>query len=94
MDIINIIEKLNLQHPSKLKDGEIAYLVFNDGEIVLTKSGSLLWNRTLHIQYPSLPNCKKITLPYTKGNYTFAHVINIHDAIIIRNMCYSRLVNE
>jgi hypothetical protein len=45
-------------HDEKLAESGMVYILFADGEISLTKAGSLLWQRTLHMLSPGVKDLK------------------------------------
>ncbi len=50
-------------------NGEMIYVVFEDGEVCITKCGDLLWQRSLHVNAPALKNFHKgCELPYPYHN--------------------------
>jgi len=50
MEHSELVERLLSKHnPSLAKEAGMVYVLFLDGEIVLTKCGELLWQRGLHL---------------------------------------------
>jgi len=62
-----IVEESN---DSLSKEPGMVYMVFEDGEVTLQKSGDLLWQRTLHCIVPGLKDAMSPDL--------FPHKLNKH----------------
>jgi hypothetical protein len=70
----------NIELPKK--DGHVAQF-WGDGEITLTKCGSLFGRRTLHTIEMPLSASDVFTLKERKGNHTFVY-IDLDDAHTLR----------
>ena len=60
------------------------YLVFQDGEICLTKCGDLLGQRNLHMVEAGVTNAIPSVFPNKMGENTYAYVDSKEEAMAIR----------
>ena len=74
----------NLVKPDEAPNGNIQTLVFNDGEIMTTKGGDAFLQRSFFSQVPKLNNVN-INMPVKHGDYSFAIVLNLETAKLIRS---------
>ena len=65
----------SVDDPKQAEEGMV-YQVWQDGEVTLQKGGSLLWQRTLHLDRPAFLGAKdlKLEFPHKMGENSFAWV--------------------
>lgn len=90
MDIVQLralIERVNEAGKSKADEEGMVYQVWEDGEITLQKSGSLLWQRSLHCLSPGLPSsieAEHFPSENLKSAHAYAFCPSLEDAKEVR----------
>ena len=84
-DLDALIQELH--SPEELDKDGMVYQIWEDGEITLQKSGSLLWQRILHQLSSPLTLISICTMPMKYGDtHSYTVVKTYEDAMKIREM--------
>lgn len=84
-----LAEAIRLDDPSVANEDGMACQVWNDGEITLQKSGSLLWQRTLHQMQPGEDGRNLEGLPHEFNGSRFVWVRDLEAAKRLSSMIRS-----
>ena len=75
MSFDELKEFIAFYHEPELGSQEgMVFQIWEDGEITLQKSGSLLWQRNLHLVSPGLMNLPKEIMPVVEEKHGYAFI--------------------